>query len=501
MADQLRVTSIQIRDVLGAREFAVEPGRITLLRGANGSGKSTALQAVQSALAGGNLARLARVDPDGKDVEPEVVLVIDGPRSEEYRVERTGDKVRVRQRVGDTAAFEDVRKPQAWLTGLFDPRGSNPVAFLMAADKDRALMLLEALPLTMPRQELLQLLAGVDPAALPPIPTGLHPLEELSLIRDAVFRARTGVNRDKDGKAKAADQTRRNAPAVIPDDPSPLIAFGEQATSTLAAEIARDEEAARAAERQALAVAQAAHELAAQKVKAAFTEAARALRADHVRQVAELRATVEKQIADMTASTEAAIAGLRESDDAKLDQLDALLQRAQAEARDRRASTEARITSARTTLAESRDKLAALRAERDDAAKARTLHDQAKQFDQEATALVEESARLTAVIESLDAFRRRLAEDLPIEGLEIEGKEIRVRGVPYEQLNTAQRIDIAVQVACLRAKTQRLPVVFVDGAEALDTEHFHILVERLKEAGVQSFIGRVEDHELRVEVA
>src|SRR5262249_14735807 len=158
--------------------------------GKNGSTKSSLITAIQSALGGGNLAKLARVDPGGEPTEPEIVLVLEGDGAETYRVEKDTEGVRVRSRVGDTAAFEDVRKPQAWLSGLFDPHGSNPVTFLTAPDKERALLLLEALPLKIDRTELGQILAGIDSAALPHVPQGLHALEELALVRDAIFRTR-----------------------------------------------------------------------------------------------------------------------------------------------------------------------------------------------------------------------------------------------------------------------------------------------------------------------
>src|SRR5688572_27167578 len=74
---ELRVVAVTVKDVLGAREFAMQPGKVTTLRGKNGSGKSTALAAVQAALGGGNLAKMARVGAPGEKVEPEVVLVIE----------------------------------------------------------------------------------------------------------------------------------------------------------------------------------------------------------------------------------------------------------------------------------------------------------------------------------------------------------------------------------------------------------------------------------------
>jgi energy-coupling factor transporter ATP-binding protein EcfA2 len=78
---ELKVAGINVHDVLGIREFKLEPGRVTIISGRNGSAKTSLLSSVQAALGRGSLAKLARVDPDGKETAPSVVLVLDGPAS------------------------------------------------------------------------------------------------------------------------------------------------------------------------------------------------------------------------------------------------------------------------------------------------------------------------------------------------------------------------------------------------------------------------------------
>lgn len=495
---ELRVTAITIRDVLGARELALEPGRITRVEGANGSGKTTVLQAVQAALGRGSLAKLARVDPAGAETEPEVVLALEGD-GEAYQVERTGDRLRVRRRVGDTAGLEDVPRPQEFLAGLVDTTAANPVRFLTAPDKDRALLLLEALPLKLDRAQLVVEM-GLEARELPPLPLGLHPLEELALIRDAVFRTRTGVNRDAKGKAVAAEQTRRNAPAAIPEDLSAEVGALDSATSLQAVALARDEAQADATERQAIAEAEAAAELETERVSGAFKTWAARTRKEHEARAAEIRAEAERRIAEDLGQVEASIEARRVADEEGLDEVTRAAADVAEKARQARAAARLATEARKVELQASRERLVALRAQLDASGKAQALHQQAARFDREAEQLELESARLTAALDALDAHRRRLAEDLPIPGLTIEDKTIRVHGVPFDQLNTAQRVAIAVRVATLRAKAQRLPLLFVDGAEALDAEHFDALVSQLKLEGVQAFVARVtEDAVLRVE--
>jgi DNA repair exonuclease SbcCD ATPase subunit len=497
---ELKVVEVKVRDVLGARAFGMQPGKVTVIAGKNGSGKSSALAAVQAALGRGSLAQLARVGAEGEEVEPEVVLVLEGG-GEQYRVERSEKKVRVRQRVGDTAGFEDVGQPQSFLASLFDGTAANPVAFLTAKDADRALMLLEALPLKLDREQLAEALRGVPDDVIPAVPQGLHPLEEIALLRGAVFTARTGVNRDQKGKEAAAEQTRRNAPAVLPEDVAAELATVGEEAARLLAEAARAEEAAEAARREAVAAAQAAHDQAEEAARSEFKRQKDRIEAAHAEWAAAKRAAVEREIAEAAARDQDIIERARGATESALDEIDAVFERASAAAHQARQEAQPAIDGLRAKRAAARERLAALREQAEAAAKGRALHEQAAKFDEEAEALKLASATLSAALERLDGLRRRLADELPIEGLEIADKEIRVHGVRYEQLNTAQRTRIAVQVACLRARSQRLPVVFVDGAEALDTAHFEALVKELKREKVQAFVARVEDHELEVKTA
>src|SRR6185503_20103613 len=84
---------------------------------------------------------------------------------------------------------------------------------------------------------------------LPAIPAGLHPLEHLTLLRDGVFKRRTGVNRDAKNAAAAADQTRRNAPATVPDDHRDEILRLQQERDRLGAEVAEGRSRAESDER------------------------------------------------------------------------------------------------------------------------------------------------------------------------------------------------------------------------------------------------------------
>lgn len=494
----LHVASVQVKSFLGIQEGAITPGKITLFAGRNGTNKTSWLRAIQTGLGGGNLAKLARV---GAEDDPEIVIVLEGEGSEAHRVEKSGDETAsVKSRVGDSAAFEDRGQPQAWLSSLYDPRGSNPVALFRAKDREFALMLLEALDLDMDRTGLEAIQAPLDRILKerPKVMAGLHPLEELAQIRAAIFGARTGVNRDEKNARASADQLRRALPAVMPETHEDAIADREAKVAASAAVIERSEGLILAHEKAALDEAKANHALKSHEIEAQHKEAVRKLQADHAAEAAEIRRRAEAEIARLAGAMNAAIEGLREATSTRLDEQDGALRAVQESVRDSRAAEERGLSEVRNRLAVAREELATLRAQRDEALRAQGLQVQAQEFERQAKALAADADTLTEGLDRLDAFRQQLAKNLPIPGLEIDGQEIRLGGIPLDQINKAKRMKLCVQVCVLRAQG-RLPIVWVDDAEALDTDEFGALVEELKQHPVQVFISRVEDHDLKVE--
>lgn len=472
--EKLRVTSLQFKDVLGAREFSMEPGAVNVISGKNASGKTTAIEAIKAAIGGGNLANLARIGEEDEEINPEIVLVLEGD-TEQYRVEKDVKKTRVRKRVGDSAGFEDVPSPQRWLDGLFDSRLANPIKLLNAPNKERILMLLGALDVTLDRDALWKAM-GIEKKDVGAVPEGLHPLQELALIREAVFRERTGVNRDATQKVASAEQTRRATPAVLPDG-------HEKEIEALDSEIAKSDVGIAKVREQSKHICEE-RTIAIQAAANADSEGERA-KCDG--SAVKRRAALEIEIATEHKMIEVAI---REKEQIVAQEV-AKLEAARDETLESLAMDQKGVEDKRVHLAELREQAKA-------AIKARTLHEQAEQFDAEAEALTAMSDKLTGAIDAVDAYRRNLANDLPIPGLEVDGKIIKVDGIPLDQLNNQQRIDIAVKIACIRAKDHRLPIVWIDGAEALDPENFAALKKSLRAAGVQPFIGRVEGTGLTV---
>lgn len=462
----LRVIEVFIENVLGIRELSIAPGEITIIEGGNGTGKTSAMEGMKTTLGRGKLATIRNLDTED---DPKVVLRLDGKQGH-YLVEKGPEKTTVRQRHGDTQGFEKVPKPGAWVGGLFDPQMLNPISFLHASDKDRVLMLLDALPIALDVEELWDTL-GLLACDFASVPVGLHALQTMSLIRESIFKARTGVNSDLRGKTQAVEQLLREIPAEMDDDIGEKITELDDEISN--AEVANEKQKQ---ERCAKITSQIGD------LKVAQTAFEQRERAELAGVVAEKRAAAEKEIAALTSS---AVSWFESEHVAMMEKVEVLN-------KEHDAVKEESFSVARATEGKKRE-LLEMRQQQKEVQKARTLEAQAADFRRQAEDLDMKAQELTAALKKLDEYRASLADDLPIKGLEVEGKNITLDGIPWGQTNTSKQIRTAVQLACLRAKPKELPLIFFDGAERLESDNLDLLCDEIKAQGVQAVIGLVKD--------
>jgi hypothetical protein len=497
---ELRIAAVTISSVKGLEKLELEePGQIVEITGANGVGKSSILAAIQSALAGGNLANIAKAGLSEEDEPPEVELVLRGAGVEEYRIRQVPGRLTMQERDGDSAAFRPVKQPAQRIRQLYDQTGSNPVAFLTAKPADQALMLLEALPAGhYTRAELMAAMGLPTVPGSVPIPEGLHWTEEIGMVRAAVYDYRTGVNVSaRDAKAAAQDMLR-NLPATAGDTHADEILRLQQQHDKLAADIATARERIQGDMGRDLQDAEHQHGKAHDAAESLAAREKAQLEAGFEAEAAQIRAEAEKRVARLRAEVDVQVDAIRTRREDQLQ--DALEQKARASEDAHRKADEAHAQLAEEVrkLHEVTMLLAATRATAEQAIKDGAMLDMARQREAAALQLEGESKRLTSALDALDRYRLALTSELPIPGLEIKGKEISVNGVPFEQLNTAQRVSIAVRVALLRNKGARLRVLFIDNSEALDEQNYAVLVAAIRAEGASAFIARRGDGELEL---
>lgn len=348
------------------------------------------------------------------------------------------------RRVGSGASSTVVRKdgkqtgrPAETIKDLADLLSVNPVEFLRAPAKDRVRVLLESMPLEVDVEKLEKIAGKV----MFQIPSKGHALAAIEIVNKAIFDERTGVNRAVKEKLATIEQLRAaipSAPGGVDGDENELQAQIDAATAALDVERER------------------------------IDSKLESLREAHVERMESLR----QQMA---------------AEKASFDEIKAKADAQREKAKDRHAAAVGPI----------REALAAIRANRDNAAKRQQSLAMIEQMDQDAQSLGENAAALTKALQDLQDYRLELLADLPIPGLEIREGELFREGVPFDRLNTAQQVQIAVEIAKLRAG--KLGVVCVDNLELMDSETWEAFRDSMLASGLQMFVTRVGDGEFAIE--
>lgn len=430
----MKISHIKISNILGIDDLEFSPAEgFTEISGPNGAGKTSVLESIKAALQGGHDATLLRKGAE----KGEIVLVLD-------------DGSQIRRRVTEKGSTTDllrdgkkVPRPADAIKALTDMMSVNPVDFLRAPKKDRVRVLLEAMPLEVSADKLSEI-AGFPVE----FKSGTHALQVIQAVHQQIYDARTGTNRavrEKEATIKQLRETVPEAPGGVEGDEDTLQAQLDTART------ARDTMMQRIQKQL-------------EKMRDESQARKDALRAEAQAQIDAIKAKLQ---ADLDAEA-AALADIEQRASAKSNETTEKFQQ-----------TSGPINSA----------LAAIRSNRDVAAKRAQQIQIIEQMQDELEELRAEADRQTEALTGIEKYKSDLLSSLPIPGLEVIDGEISRDGVAFDRLNTAQQVDIAVEIAKLRAGT--LGLVCVDGVELLDAASYEAFRDRAQESGLQLFVSKV----------
>jgi len=434
--DAKHIHRLYIRNFMVLDKLDVRPGKVNVITGSNGVGKTTVLKAIAEALGGGgkhpNLIRLG-------EERAEVMLDL-GELQVDRRITPGTNKLEVTHDLvgGGTAT---VQQPQSYLDALVGPLSFNPVGFFEASPRERRDMLLSIIPCEVTMDQLAEWF-GDRMAML--VDCHKHGLEVLADAEKILVEQRRGANADlKVLSSRVADLKAR-----IPED------FDE--ATWRAADASALSETIRAAGQ-----AQAEHNL--MEVSIANGE----------REMEKVRAE--------TTAIRVKIGQLQDALKVSEERLDAEALRVCQEYERLAAHQIPDVAAAQQQLAAFSEAQGTLK-----------LVDELKSATKD-----NEAAELQAYyLDASVTFARQkpaellAASTLPIEGLEITADAIRMNGVLIEDLSTSEQLRFALSVARALAG-EKLPIILIDGVECLDQEHFETLCEEMQADDFQYFVTAV----------
>jgi len=438
----MKISYVRISNILGLEEFEMAPGgTLTEISGDNGLGKTSILEAIKAGTQGGHDATLLRKGAD----KGEIVLVLD-------------DGTELHKHVSATKSTLDlikdgkkVPRPSDTIKGLTDLLSVNPVEFLNAPKKDRVKVLLEAMPIEVDPARLTEI-SGI-PVDMQP---GAHGLAMIEMVHKLVYEDRTGTNRAVKEKEATINQLTLAMPEVpggVDGDEDVLLQRVDELRT------ARDAETAR----------------------------------------------IDAKLKGVREESNARQQKIREEAQAKIDAIKAECQTALDTEKAALADTEGKAGRVRQKALDTfteqagpiNETLAAVRLNRNAFAKREQTKATISQMDAELEDLRADAERQTAALAGLDAYRSELLASLPIPGLEVKDGEVLRDGVPFDRLNTAQQVDIAIEIAKLRAGD--LAICCVDRFEALSPETLAEFKKRAEASKLQLIVTRVDRGELTIQ--
>ena len=366
----------------------------------------------------------------------EVVLVLDDGMEISKTVTGSGSTTSVR-RDGKKQA-----RPAETIKALTDSLSVNPVDFLLAPKKDRVKALLEAMPIEADTAYLAEI-SGIQVNAAP----GLHALSVINQVREKVYDARTGTNRAITEKANTIKQLE----AAVPPSPQGV---GDAA----------DEMSLEADLRQAT--------------------------SDRDHTLERIRTKLD----GLRDQAQADIDAIKAKAQADIDAVRAALAEQEAKAATARESAHNKFNTAATPI---NTQLSVIRNDREAAGRRKQTLETIEILSTELAELKTEAEQQTTALTAIEQYKSDLLAALPIPGLEVRDGEIYRDDVPFDRLNTAQQVDVAVEIAKLRAAD--LGVICVDRIECLDAASLEAFKASALASGLQLFVTRVSDEGFSIE--
>jgi DNA repair exonuclease SbcCD ATPase subunit len=328
--------------------------------------------------------------------------------------------------------------PASFIANLTGQYALNPIDFIMADDKKRIEYLLSCIQLDHDF-ETLEKITGITI----PEDDGLSPLEMIDALRKQLYDQRTGINRALKESEAAVSRLEKSLPENVrgPEELKAERNMVVQEVNTIMA-AAKD------------------------KLAEATKDAAKA--ADEIDwSIAKLQEQIDKLTTDK--------GGLRATlADAK---------------------TEIQSKATKDT-AELRERVTRLESQIEDSGRlANTLQIiadtklQAKKLDKEAKVA-------TKRLVQLDQYKAQQLSALPISDLTVTDGKLLVGELPFDQINMAEKLRIAFELA--RIQAGGLGLVCVDGVELLDRAHYDELIERANNSDVQLIITAVTNDDLTI---
>lgn len=444
MANKFKLANVRIKNVLGIEELELTPeGNVVEIKGHNGSGKTSTCEAIKDALGLSDYSSLLR---DGEE-KGEVVLDL-GELIVKKTHKQNGETLTVKGRVGGTDAMSNISSPARVLKSLVNKNSVDPVRLLTAKPKDLLDAVLGALPMVVDADTIEELVEGIE--GVPEVDTEKHALVAIAELVKAITEERRVINREVSSAKTSAEQLSATLPEVI------------ETVEEIEAQIEENKKLS-------------------ESVRNRVRLEKRKIEKSYDGQISEL----EEKVTSAEEAVEAAKLALLHA----RAELDNLVCRKGDE-----------IEEAVEEIYKEADQLQDINQDLNNQLSQVNVHintkRQVEQWLDKAKTLESSSELCSSALKGLQDYKEDLCKDLPITGLAISDGRLMMNGIPFETLNTAERIKLVVELAKLSAGD--IGIVVIDNSEHLDKETYKQFLAEAKKTDLIFIVARVDDQDFEV---
>jgi len=459
----LRLQQLIVRNVMGIEDYTLElDGSLTRVTGHNAAGKTSLVSALLSLFGGGSTAEMIH---NGAE-RAEIVGVMSNGIEARKRIGQTRGKSGITVKENG----RPVPSPATFMKTLADMCNLNPLEFVQAKPAQQVELLFQALPMTITAEELLAL-TGIDD-----IDCDNHALNVLDAAYRRLYDSRTGVN----GSVRKSQESVLRIEQSLPEDWTDRSEL-EASKATLDSECETFDQ-------QRLNKHRGVDQEAEDGYRRINTE-----RDENVRQVDDRIADVNRQIQALQEELVSLSHAKKETDLVHASKSQQIKSWAESQKTLADHECEQNSQAARSEIEKINLQLQSL-----------TSHESTRRMlDDEKAELTKLLSQQASLNDRIDAIRTRKGElinDIPIDGLTVENGALMANGVPFNMVNTAEQLRLAVKIAELRLPTGpgALRLIVIDRAESMDTKTIHELHNAARVADIQLLLVGTDDCELTV---
>jgi len=429
----MKINHVRIKNLLGISALEFDAGKFVEIKGRNGTGKTSAIEALKCVFRGGHDATLLR---NGEE-KGEAVLELSNEESLKTMVTASSTDRYIHNGKRKIGSVSDIKN-------LIDSISINPVEFLTASKDKRVNILLESLPIRIDSEIIeKEINRKIDKNIC-----DLHALKAIDVIRKEIYDDRTDTN----GAMKQALAGKERTLATMPAEKENSNAFDED-------ELIKKRE-------------------------------------DLLLQKDEISLSIKTKLDNIKKKTEKEISELFLEIDAIKEKIAEKKEFINEQEKKGNQLLFEKCQEINDSLSKVNESLSLIKKDIENVQRIKIAKEFLLKADNDISVLMEASKKMTSNLEFLDEYKLSLLKKMLVKGLEVKENDLFFNGIPFDRVNTAKQVEIAIAIAIQRADD--LPVIFVDGIERLDEKTYEEFKRQMLKTDCQVFVSRVFDSELQI---